>query len=307
MRGGNVALAARGTIRCRRTLPEQEPASRTTTITQDHDHAPRSRPRRRGGSGPPPAAGARDHRGVSRGGSGRRHSLQLARAARRRRPHAHRRRRAGAVAVRRVVQPPAARAATTYGYLRWEILAAFINGADAAAPVGLDRDRGGAAARGSPSRCESGLMLAVAVGGHPGEHRRRARSFTPRATQPESARRLPPRRGRPARLRRHGRRRASRALDRVARRRPDRVAFSMTLLIVRGAWRLVRESVDVLLESTPSHISVGKRAQAARGHPRHRVGARPARLDGDLGRRRDERPRDRARAGAAPARIGARS
>ena len=31
----------------------------------------------------------------------------------------------------------------------------------------------------------------------------------------------------------------------------------MTLLIVRGAWRLVRESVDVLLESTPAHISLG--------------------------------------------------
>jgi cobalt-zinc-cadmium efflux system protein len=31
----------------------------------------------------------------------------------------------------------------------------------------------------------------------------------------------------------------------------------MTLLIMRSAWRLVRESVDVLLESTPSHISLG--------------------------------------------------
>lgn len=31
----------------------------------------------------------------------------------------------------------------------------------------------------------------------------------------------------------------------------------MTGLIVRGAWTLVRESVDVLLESTPSHISIG--------------------------------------------------
>lgn len=30
-----------------------------------------------------------------------------------------------------------------------------------------------------------------------------------------------------------------------------------TLLIVRGAWQLVRESVDVLLESTPSHIALG--------------------------------------------------
>jgi cobalt-zinc-cadmium efflux system protein len=27
-----------------------------------------------------------------------------------------------------------------------------------------------------------------------------------------------------------------------------------TVLIMRGAWRLVRESVDILLESTPSHI-----------------------------------------------------
>jgi cobalt-zinc-cadmium efflux system protein len=31
----------------------------------------------------------------------------------------------------------------------------------------------------------------------------------------------------------------------------------VTLLIVRSAWRLVRESVDVLLESTPAHISLG--------------------------------------------------
>ncbi len=32
----------------------------------------------------------------------------------------------------------------------------------------------------------------------------------------------------------------------------------VTLLIVRGAWALVRDSVDVLLESTPSYISLGK-------------------------------------------------
>jgi cobalt-zinc-cadmium efflux system protein len=30
-----------------------------------------------------------------------------------------------------------------------------------------------------------------------------------------------------------------------------------TALIVRGSWRLVREAVDVLLESTPSHIALG--------------------------------------------------
>jgi cobalt-zinc-cadmium efflux system protein len=31
----------------------------------------------------------------------------------------------------------------------------------------------------------------------------------------------------------------------------------MTVLIVRGSWRLVRESVDILLESTPAHLSTG--------------------------------------------------
>jgi cobalt-zinc-cadmium efflux system protein len=31
----------------------------------------------------------------------------------------------------------------------------------------------------------------------------------------------------------------------------------VTLLVVRSAWGLVRESVDVLLEGTPSHISLG--------------------------------------------------
>jgi cobalt-zinc-cadmium efflux system protein len=41
----------------------------------------------------------------------------------------------------------------------------------------------------------------------------------------------------------------------------------MTLLIVRGAWRLVRESIDVLLESTPAHISVGKVRQQLEAIP----------------------------------------
>ena len=31
----------------------------------------------------------------------------------------------------------------------------------------------------------------------------------------------------------------------------------VTLLIIIGAWRIVRESVDVLLEATPAHISLG--------------------------------------------------
>jgi cobalt-zinc-cadmium efflux system protein len=34
-------------------------------------------------------------------------------------------------------------------------------------------------------------------------------------------------------------------------------SIGVTLLIIRGAWRLVRESVDILLESSPAHISLG--------------------------------------------------
>ena len=35
------------------------------------------------------------------------------------------------------------------------------------------------------------------------------------------------------------------------------ISLLTTLLIVRGAWRLVRESVNVLLEATPSHLPLG--------------------------------------------------
>ena len=40
-----------------------------------------------------------------------------------------------------------------------------------------------------------------------------------------------------------------------------------TALIVRGAWQLVRESVDVLLESTPSHIALAEVRAALQGIP----------------------------------------
>ena len=40
-----------------------------------------------------------------------------------------------------------------------------------------------------------------------------------------------------------------------------------TALIVRGAWTLVRESVDVLLESTPSHISLSEVRAKLEGIP----------------------------------------
>lgn len=40
-----------------------------------------------------------------------------------------------------------------------------------------------------------------------------------------------------------------------------------TALIIRGAWALVRESVDVLLESTPSHIALAEVRAALEGIP----------------------------------------
>lgn len=40
------------------------------------------------------------------------------------------------------------------------------------------------------------------------------------------------------------------------------ISIGIALLILLGAWRLVRESVDVLLEATPPHISLGEVSRA---------------------------------------------
>lgn len=45
------------------------------------------------------------------------------------------------------------------------------------------------------------------------------------------------------------------------------VSILVTALVVRSAWRLVRESVDVLLEATPSHISLGAVRTSLEGIP----------------------------------------
>jgi cobalt-zinc-cadmium efflux system protein len=144
----------------------------------------------------------------------------------------------------------------TYGYLRWEILAALINGAAllavSAAIVweALRRLE-------SPEPVQSGLMLVVAMVGL--------------VTNLVAAKML------------HGG--ASHSLNLkgaylhvlsdllgsaaavvaalCARYMgwilADPIAsIVMTLLIVRGSWGLVKESVDVLLEATPSHIDVTK-------------------------------------------------
>jgi cobalt-zinc-cadmium efflux system protein len=143
----------------------------------------------------------------------------------------------------------------TYGYLRWEILAAFLNGATLLvlstwiALEAVFRLR-------RPEPVESGVMLAIAVVGIV------ANIVAAFVLHPASETSLNMR-GAYLHV-------VSDLLGSVATviaallvrytgwLAADPVAsILMTLLIVRGAWRLVKESVDVLLESTPSHISVG--------------------------------------------------
>jgi cobalt-zinc-cadmium efflux system protein len=143
----------------------------------------------------------------------------------------------------------------TYGYLRWEILAAFLNGATLLllstwiAIEAVLRLR-------QPEPVESGVMLIIAVVGILANV---AAAFILHPAS-ETSLNL-----RGAYLHVVGDLLGSVATVVAALLvrftgwlAADPVAsILMTLLIVRGAWRLVRESVDVLLESTPAHIAVG--------------------------------------------------
>jgi cobalt-zinc-cadmium efflux system protein len=140
----------------------------------------------------------------------------------------------------------------SYGYLRWEILAALINGAVlllASAWIlweSVQRLR-------APEPIAGGLMLAVATGGL--------------LVNALSAWLLQGSAGQSLNLRGAYLHVLSDLLGSVAAITAalavrqygwswaDPVAsILMTALIVRGAWRLVREAVDVLLEATPRHI-----------------------------------------------------
>lgn len=153
----------------------------------------------------------------------------------------------------------------TYGYLRWEILAAFINGAAllliSAAIIweALLRLR-------APEPVASGMMLAVAVGGL------LVNLVAAWILRPSSETSL---NMRGAYLHVLGDLLGSvgtiaaallmRFTGWVA---ADPVAsMVVTALIMRGAWRLVRESVDVLLESTPAHIPLGSVRQQLEAIP----------------------------------------
>ena len=143
----------------------------------------------------------------------------------------------------------------TFGYLRWEILAAFLNGATLlviSAWIGWEavlRLR-------APEPVAGGLMLAVACGGLVVNL---VAAWLLRPTSSDSLN------VRGAYL--HvlsdllgsvGTVGAALLLSLTGWTRADPIVSLITVvLIVRGAWNLVRESVDVLLEASPAHISLG--------------------------------------------------
>jgi cobalt-zinc-cadmium efflux system protein len=143
----------------------------------------------------------------------------------------------------------------TFGYLRWEILAAFLNGSALlliSAWIGWEavlRLR-------APEPVAGGLMLVVALGGlmvnvvaawllHPSS----SDSLNIRGAYLHVLGDL---------LGSVGTVAAALIVRFTGWYAADPIVSLITiLLIIRGAWRLVRESVDVLLEATPSHISLG--------------------------------------------------
>jgi cobalt-zinc-cadmium efflux system protein len=142
----------------------------------------------------------------------------------------------------------------SYGYLRWEILAAFINGATLlliSAWILLEaviRVR-------HPEPVQGGLMLAVAIIGLI------VNIIAARILHPASDANL---NVRGAYLHVLGDLLASvgTVVAAVVIRytgwlmADPFVSFLTAALIIRGSWQLVRESVDILLESTPGHIEL---------------------------------------------------
>ena len=140
----------------------------------------------------------------------------------------------------------------TYGYLRWEILAAFLNGATLLLISAwilweaVNRLR-------APAVVQGGLMLAVATGGLI------VNIIAARVLVGSSSDNM---NTRGAYLHVLGDLLASVGtlvaaflIRYTGWLMADPIASILTtVLIMRGAWRLVRESVDILLESTPAHI-----------------------------------------------------
>ena len=170
--------------------------------------------------------------------------------------HVHRRWRVVVVAVCRVVQPAACAARKTYGYLRWEILAALLNGAVLLLVSGLIVWRHSVDCS-RRNRCRATSCWSWRLGGlvvnavsaavlHPVH----GHSLNARGAYLHVLGDL---------LGSVGTVIAAMVVRWTGWLAADPIAsIVVTLLVVRSAWKLVRESVDVLLEATPSHISLGQ-------------------------------------------------
>lgn len=140
----------------------------------------------------------------------------------------------------------------TYGYLRWEILAAFLNGATLLL-ISVWILWEAASRLRAPEPIEGGLMLLVATGGLI------VNLIAARVLAKSSSHNM---NARGAYLHVLGDLLASVGTVGAAILirytgwlMADPIASILTtVLIMSGAWRLVRESVDILLESTPAHI-----------------------------------------------------
>jgi cobalt-zinc-cadmium efflux system protein len=140
----------------------------------------------------------------------------------------------------------------TYGYLRWEILAAFVNGSTLLLISAWILWEAVIRLR-APEAVSGGLMLVVAVSGLV------INVIAARVLSKGSSDNL---NARGAYL--HvlgdllasvGTVAAAIAIRYTGWLQADPIASILTtVLIMRGAWQLVRESVDILLESTPAHI-----------------------------------------------------
>jgi cobalt-zinc-cadmium efflux system protein len=143
----------------------------------------------------------------------------------------------------------------TYGYLRWEILAAFLNGATLLLISAWILWEAVSRLR-TPQPVEGGLMLVVAAAGlvvniiaarvlvASSEHNMNARGAYLHVLGDLLAS--------------VGTLVAAILIRYTGWLMADPIASILTtVLIMNGAWQLVRESVDILLESTPAHIPVG--------------------------------------------------
>lgn len=143
----------------------------------------------------------------------------------------------------------------SYGYLRWEILAAFINGATLLLISGWILFEAVVRLR-HPEQVQGGLMLVVSVAGlvvnliaarvlHPTSHG----NLNVRGAYLHVLGDL---------LAQVGTVVAAILIRYTGWLMADPlVSFLTTALIIRGAWTLIRESVDILLEATPPHIDLG--------------------------------------------------